>query len=82
MGLADECRSNCIHLVEYFDFRSHPCLVSELYGKSVFDFLKENSFSPFPERHIQDFAKSLLKSVDCESLACDKNIAHLVGSPA
>jgi dual-specificity kinase len=34
---------------------------------SVFDFLKQNSFSPFPERHIQDFAKSLLKSVDCES---------------
>ena len=33
---------------------------------SVFDFLKQNSFSPFPERHIQDFAKSLLKSVDCE----------------
>jgi dual-specificity kinase len=33
---------------------------------SVFDFLKQNGFSPFPERHIQDFAKSLLKSVDCE----------------
>jgi len=33
---------------------------------SVFDFLKQNSFAPFPERHIQDFAKSLLKSVDCE----------------
>lgn len=33
---------------------------------SVFDFLKQNSFSPFPERHIQDFARSLLKSVDCE----------------
>ncbi|ORX40996.1 kinase-like domain-containing protein [Kockovaella imperatae] len=55
--------NNCIHLVEYFDFRNHPCLVSELYGMSVFDFLKQNSFSPFPERHIQDFAKSLLRSV-------------------
>ena len=33
---------------------------------SVFDFLKQNSFSPFPERHIQDFARSLLKSVACE----------------
>lgn len=52
---------------EYFDHRNHPCIVSELYGMSVFDFLKQNSFSPFPERHIQDFAKSLLKSVDCES---------------
>lgn len=33
---------------------------------SVFDFLKQNSFQPFPEKHIQDFAKSLLRSVECE----------------
>jgi serine/threonine protein kinase len=59
--------SHCIHMDEYFDHRNHPCIVSELYGMSVFDFLKQNSFSPFPERHIQDFAKSLLKSVDCMS---------------
>jgi hypothetical protein len=58
--------SKCIHLEEYFDYRGHPCLVSELYGMSVFDFLKQNSFAPFPIKHIQDFAKSLLKSVDCE----------------
>ncbi|KAK8850533.1 hypothetical protein IAR55_004451 [Kwoniella newhampshirensis] len=55
--------NKCIHLDEYFDFRNHPCLVSELYGMSVFDFLKQNSFQPFPEKHIQDFARSLLKSV-------------------
>ncbi|KIR69076.1 CMGC/CLK protein kinase [Cryptococcus bacillisporus CA1873] len=55
--------NKCIHLDEYFDFRNHPCLVSELYGMSVFDFLKQNSFQPFPDKHIQDFAKSLLKSV-------------------
>ncbi|KLT44792.1 kinase-like protein [Cutaneotrichosporon oleaginosum] len=53
----------CIHLTEYFDFRNHPCLVSELYGMSVFDFLKINGFQPFPEKHIQDFARSLLQSV-------------------
>lgn len=64
--MADD--SHCIHMDEYFDHRNHPCIVSELYGMSVFDFLKQNSFSPFPERHIQDFAKSLLKSVDCLSL--------------
>ncbi|OCF43275.1 CMGC/CLK protein kinase [Kwoniella heveanensis CBS 569] len=55
--------NKCIHLEEYFDFRNHPCLVSELYGMSVFDFLKQNSFQAFPEKHIQDFAKSLLRSV-------------------
>ena len=61
--------SKCIHLDEHFDFRNHPCLVSELYGMSVFDFLKQNAFQPFPERHIQDFAKSLLKSVECGSFS-------------
>ncbi len=34
---------------------------------SVFDFLKINGFQPFPEKHIQDFARSLLQSVQCES---------------
>lgn len=33
---------------------------------SVFDFLKINGFQPFPEKHIQDFARSLLQSVQCE----------------
>ncbi|WWC72595.1 uncharacterized protein I206_106557 [Kwoniella pini CBS 10737] len=55
--------NKCIHLDECFDFRNHPCLVSELYGMSVFDFLKQNNFQPFPEKHIQDFARSLLRSV-------------------
>ncbi|ODO10550.1 hypothetical protein I350_01147 [Cryptococcus amylolentus CBS 6273] len=55
--------NKCIHLDEYFDFRNHPCLVSELYGMSVFDFLKNNGFQPFPDKHIQDFARSLLRSV-------------------
>lgn len=58
-------RSKCIHLSEVFDYRNHPCLVSELYGMSVFDFLKLNGFQPFPDKHIQDFARSLLKSVAC-----------------
>ncbi|KAL7422897.1 serine threonine protein kinase CMGC group [Cryptotrichosporon argae] len=56
-------QNKCIHLTEHFDFRNHPCLVSELYGMSVFDFLKLNHFQPFPEKHIQDFARSLLSSV-------------------
>ena len=70
--------SHCIHMDEYFDHRNHPCIVSELYGMSVFDFLKQNSFAPFPERHIQDFAKSLLGSVDCESLFLSKVLELIV----
>ena len=54
--------------MEYFDYRNHICLVTPLLGQSVFDFLKGNSFQPFPEAHIQSFAKDLLTSLSCESL--------------
>jgi dual-specificity kinase len=37
--------------------------VTDLLGESIFDFLKGNDFSPFPRKHIQEFAKQLFKSV-------------------
>ena len=58
--------SKCIHLLHWFDHRNHICLVSELLGMCVYDFLKENDFQPFPRRHIQEFAKQLLGSVACK----------------
>ncbi|KJA26395.1 hypothetical protein HYPSUDRAFT_1065821, partial [Hypholoma sublateritium FD-334 SS-4] len=56
-------RNNCIHLLSWFDHRNHICLVSELLGMCVYDFIKENDFSPFPRHHIQKFAHQLLGSV-------------------
>lgn len=58
--------SKCIHLIDTFSYRNHVCIVSELLGQSVFDFLKENQFASFPPRHIWSFAKQLLQSVACE----------------
>jgi dual-specificity kinase len=57
--------NRCIHLRDCFDFRNHICIVTDLYGQSVFDFLKSNSFVPFPSSHIQKFAKQLFTSVAC-----------------
>ncbi|KAF8656867.1 hypothetical protein AX16_002414 [Volvariella volvacea WC 439] len=56
-------RHKCIHLLDYFDHKNHICLVSELLGMCVYDFLKDNDFAPFPRHHIQDFARQLLGSV-------------------
>ncbi|RDB25581.1 Dual specificity protein kinase lkh1 [Hypsizygus marmoreus] len=56
-------RNKCIHLLHWFDHRNHICIVSELLGMCVYDFLKENEFAPFPRNHIQDFARQLLGSV-------------------
>lgn len=53
----------CIHLVEHFDHRNHVCMVFDLLDKSIFDFLKENDFNPFPYTQIRDFAYQLLKAV-------------------
>lgn len=66
-SLADEVdlSSRCIHLIDTFDYKEHVCIVSELLSASVFDFLKENQYQPFPFNHIQDFARQLLGSVCC-----------------
>ena len=62
-----ENRNKCIHLRDCFDFRNHICIVTDLLGQSVFDFLKANSFVPFPSSQIQSFARQLLTSVACKS---------------
>ncbi|KDQ53202.1 hypothetical protein JAAARDRAFT_137486 [Jaapia argillacea MUCL 33604] len=56
-------RHKCIHLLHWFDHRNHICIVSELFGMCIYDFLKENDFAPFPRHHIQSFARQLLGSV-------------------
>ncbi|KAL8654438.1 MAG: hypothetical protein Q9210_001506 [Variospora velana] len=58
-----ENRNKCIHLRDCFDFRNHICIVTDLLGQSVFDFLKGNGFVPFPSSQIQSFARQLFTSV-------------------
>lgn len=65
-------RNKCIHLRDSFDFRNHICIVTDLLGQSVFDFLKGNGFVPFPSSQIQSFARQLFTSVACmySTFAC------------
>ncbi|VDB89818.1 unnamed protein product [Peniophora sp. CBMAI 1063] len=66
-------KHKCIHLLSWFDHRNHICIVSELLGMCVYDFLKENDFAPFPRHHIQDFARQLLGSV---AFLHDQHLIH------
>ncbi|EEA26488.1 serine threonine protein kinase CMGC group [Talaromyces marneffei ATCC 18224] len=66
-------RNKCIHLRDCFDFRNHICIVTDLLGQSVFDFLKSNSFVPFPSSQIQSFARQLFTSV---AFLHDLNLIH------
>ena len=42
-------------------------MVFEVLGKSVFDFLKDNSFDPFPLDQIRQFTHQILTSVECNN---------------
>jgi len=66
-------RNRCIHLRDCFDFRGHICIVMDLLGQSVFDFLKSNNFVPFPNSQIQNFARQLFTSV---AFLHDLNLIH------
>jgi hypothetical protein len=41
-------RYHCVSLREWFDYRGHVCMVFEKLGLSLYDFLRKNSYSPFP----------------------------------
>lgn len=55
--------NKCLHLNDCFDFRNHVCMVFDLLGQSIYDWLKDNSFCPFPPNQIQLFARQLFSSV-------------------
>ena len=69
-------RNKCIHLRDCFDFRNHICIVTDLLGQSVFDFLKANRFVPFPSSQIQSFARQLLTSVACQCYSRNTSAIH------
>ena len=57
--------SGVIHLQKWFEFKNHICMVFELLGQSVFDFLKDNLYYPFPLSQIHEFTKQIITSVSC-----------------
>ncbi|KAL2022553.1 hypothetical protein VTK56DRAFT_5160 [Thermocarpiscus australiensis] len=69
----EENRNRCIHFRDCFDYRGHICIVMDLLGQSVFDFLKNNNFVPFPNSQIQSFARQLFTSV---AFLHDLNLIH------
>ena len=48
-------KSLCVRMYDSFNYYGHMCLTTEVLGESVFDFLKSNSYIPYPldqVRHI------------------------------
>lgn len=63
----------CLLLTDYFDYKDHICLVTNLYGKSIYDFMCSNGIARFPGSHIQAIARQLIRSV---CFLHDLNIIH------
>lgn len=53
----------CLILRECFDYRSHICLVTDLFGRSVYEFMYNNGYPRFPGSHVQAISKQLIRSV-------------------
>ncbi|KAK6997496.1 kinase-like protein [Favolaschia claudopus] len=63
----------CIHLLRFFTFQNHVCLIFEILGMSLYAFLKSNNFIPFPASHLQSIARQLL---DCVAFIHGLQVIH------
>ncbi|XP_041079405.1 dual specificity protein kinase CLK4-like isoform X1 [Polyodon spathula] len=53
----------CVRMLDWFDHHGHVCIVFELLGLSTYDFLKENSFMPFPLDQIRHMAYQIFRAI-------------------
>jgi CDC-like kinase len=50
-------------MLDWFDYHGHMCIAFEMLGLSVFDFLRENNYEPYPIDHVRHIAYQLCYSV-------------------
>ena len=43
-------------MLNWFDYCGHICIVFELLGTSVFDFMKDNDYQPYPLEQVRHMA--------------------------
>ncbi|XP_060084793.1 uncharacterized protein LOC132564128 [Ylistrum balloti] len=54
----------CVNTIEWFDYHGHVCIAFEMLGLSVFDFLKDNHYIPYPVEHVRHMAYQLCYAVN------------------
>ena len=53
----------CVRMFDSFNYYGHMCLTFEVLGESVFDFLKSNSYYPYPLEQVRHIAYQLSHAV-------------------
>ncbi|RKP17963.1 kinase-like protein, partial [Rozella allomycis CSF55] len=58
-----EGTQGCITLLQDFNHGNHVCMLFPIYGPSLFEFLRLNSYQPYPLFQIQSICQQLLKAI-------------------
>ncbi|CAL5080141.1 unnamed protein product [Urochloa decumbens] len=59
----DVAGKHCVQIRNWFDYRSHICIVCEKLGPSLYDFLRKTGYRPFPIDLVRQIGEQLLESV-------------------
>jgi len=54
----------CVSMLDWFDYHGHMCISFEMFGQSVYEFLKDNQFQPFPINQVKAMAYDLCYAVN------------------
>ncbi|GAB0095135.1 uncharacterized protein DMENIID0001_104870 [Sergentomyia squamirostris] len=57
------CEHLCVKMIDWFNYHGHMCITFEMLGLSVFDFLRENNYEPYPLDHVRHMSYQLIYSV-------------------
>ncbi|XP_053605380.1 uncharacterized protein Doa isoform X2 [Plodia interpunctella] len=58
-----DCKNLCVKMLDWFEYHGHMCIAFEMLGQSVFDFLKDNNYQPYPLEQTRHIAYQLIYSV-------------------
>lgn len=53
----------CVRMLDWFNYHGHMCIAFEMLGLSVFDFLKDNNYHPYPLEQVRHIGYQLILSV-------------------
>ncbi|KAL9266274.1 Serine/threonine-protein kinase AFC2-like protein [Drosera capensis] len=53
----------CVQIRNWFDYRNHICIVFEMLGPSLYDFLRKNNYRSFPVDLVREIGRQLLECI-------------------
>ncbi|XP_031333753.1 dual specificity protein kinase CLK2-like isoform X2 [Photinus pyralis] len=63
----------CVRMLDWFDYHGHMCIAFQMLGLSVFDFLKDNNYHPYPLEQVRHIGYQLCFSV---KFLHENNLTH------